>query len=138
MAALTLAALTVLFTAGACNSYSDEDDFSEISGKSYLPKEKQELILQTIEDGDYNAWKKKVEKYGSVSGIIDEINFRRFVEAREYARNGDYDHSLEIGLKLCDSINGYFAEKMPPEKGYRYFSLLQNKVNSEISGTQEA
>jgi hypothetical protein len=99
-AAIAIAFLTVFFTAGNSAGIANADD-SDDSKKSHY---NQELILQTFEENNYEAWQKIVAKNKDIKNIIDENQFNKFVEARRAARSGDYEKAIIISQKLENEL----------------------------------
>lgn len=101
--AVNIALLTIIFSAGIINSSlavlgSDSDFDLNLNNKktAKYSQEKQEKILNTFENSDYQTWKKIIGQNNKVGDIIDEPTFQNFVTARIAARNGQYNKAIKI------------------------------------------
>jgi hypothetical protein len=107
-AAINLAFLTMILSTGITGSYlalnpdlNLDSDFSLTNKENTkYSQAKQEKILSTFEDGDYQSWKKIIGQNNKLNNIIDEFSFQRFVTARIAARGGQYDKALKITAEL--------------------------------------
>ncbi len=106
-AALILAILTLVLTAGVTSSYAYSGEYED-EGSNNGQREKRILALDSFEKNDYKAWRKLVGR-SYISEIISEEKFNSFVEARILARNGRYDESFklsyDLGLELQEEID---------------------------------
>ena len=108
-AAINIAFLTMILTVGISNSFlfsSDFDSDIDLNNKK-APKyiqEKQEKVTATLEQSDYQTWKKLIGKNNKINSLINESDFQLFVEARSAARNGRYDKAIEITDKITEKI----------------------------------
>jgi len=128
MAAISLAAITIILTAGTCSVYADDEESMDFAGSSCLPKAKQELILQSFEAADYGAWQKRISRYCEISDIVDKRIFRDFIKARELARNGDYGRSLEISTRIRKYLENSAPGKIKQSKALGYFKALSGRI----------
>lgn len=99
--AINLALLTIIFSAGITSNYlatanSDSDLNLNNKKTAKYSQEKQEKILNTFENSDYQTWKKIIGQNNKVGDIIDEPTFKNFVTARIAARNGQYNKAIKI------------------------------------------
>jgi len=105
-AAINIAFLTMILS-GIMNSSllaSDSDsDFNNNKTPKYL-RARQEKIINTFENSDYQAWKKIVGQNNKISNIIEEIDFQRFIAARAAARNGQYHKAIKITENLKEEV----------------------------------
>ena len=78
--AINIAFLMMILSAGITNSY---------------------LFINTIENNDYETWRKIAGQNNKTNKVIDETAFKSFNIARTAARNGQYNKALKIteGLK---------------------------------------
>ena len=89
-AAISIAFLTIIFSAGICAGYVNIKGLSQ--NKKNLSK--QEAILETFENNDYKSWKKIMANQGDIGKLVNEDDFNRFVTARTAARSADYDRAI--------------------------------------------
>jgi hypothetical protein len=62
--------------------------------------ERAELILESIEYGSYESWRKLVNNNSKIAKKVCEEDFNEFVRARKLARQGKYEEALN----LCDDL----------------------------------
>lgn len=103
-AAINIAFLTLLLTVGLMNNISNLD-FDQDSNQDNFrgqknTQKKQEMVVYTLENKDYESWKKIVGSNSRLSILIDEYKFKSFVDAREAARNGKYNKAIKITEEL--------------------------------------
>lgn len=107
-AAINIAFLTLLLTVGLMNNISnlefDQDSTSDSLIGSKNTQKKQELVAHTLENKDYEAWKKVVGSNSRLSGLIDEPKFKSLAVARDAARNGYYDKAIKITEELKQTL----------------------------------
>jgi hypothetical protein len=103
-AAISIAFLTLIFTAGLSSGYSvynkNTDD----------PDDDKIVLLSTFENNDYKLWKKVVGKRKRVDKLVSQADFQQFVEARSAVRSGDYDKALAIASVLEDKFQPYVQD----------------------------
>ncbi len=63
-----------------------------------------EEILETFENDDYEAWKKITGENKAVTKIINKKKFEKFIQARQLARQGNYDQALKLTEQLKEEI----------------------------------
>lgn len=109
--AMNIAILTMILSAGITNNYfsnSDQDSDLDIGLNNRkiakYSQEKQEKILNTFENNDYQAWKKIINQNNKINNVIDESAFKDFVTARIAARNGQYDEAIILTEKIKNKI----------------------------------
>ncbi len=106
-AALILAILTLVLTAGVTSSYAYSGEYED-GANDNGQKERRILVLDSFEKNDYKAWRKVVGR-NDISKVINEDKFNSFVEARTLARKGKYDESFklsyDLGLELQEEID---------------------------------
>jgi UDP-N-acetyl-D-mannosaminuronate dehydrogenase len=109
--AMNIAFLTMILSAGITNNYfswldQDSDLDLNFNNKKIAKysQEKQEKILNTFENNDYETWKKIINQNNKINNIIDESVFRDFINARIAARNGRYDEAIIITENLKQKI----------------------------------
>ncbi|MEI6836016.1 MAG: hypothetical protein WCK59_04245 [Candidatus Falkowbacteria bacterium] len=107
--AINIAFLTMILSAGIMTNYfsdSDQDFELNLNNKkaSRESQEKQEKLLSTFENSDYQAWKKIIGQNNKVSHVINEAAFNDFISARIAARSGEYDKALEITENLKKDV----------------------------------
>lgn len=95
-AAMSIAFLTLLLTAGAFTGVVSAQQL----GQDKPGQARQEAILNSFEDNDYEAWRKQVGKKSDIGTIVSQADFGAFVEARRAARSGDYDKAIAISARL--------------------------------------
>lgn len=78
-------------------------------GKGFMGGEQNEAVETAIENSDYSAWKTLMEKRGGrILEVIDtEDDFKKFVEAKNLQKNGDYEAAKEI----LDALGFPFKER---------------------------
>ena len=110
-AAINIALLTLLLTVGLMNNITnlefDQDSTSDSFKGSKNTQKKQEMVVYTLENKDYEAWKKVVGPNSRLSGLIDEYKFKRLAVARDAARNGHYNKAIKITEELKQSLKSY-------------------------------
>ena len=104
-AAISIAFLTMLLTGGLSANYANAKDDSVDDAL----RAKQEAILITFENDDYEEWKEIMGKNKKVKEAISQEDFEQFINARQAARSGNYDLAIKLSakleLKLKDKIN---------------------------------
>lgn len=100
-AALSIAVLTIIFTAGLTDGY---ECFAS-SGQKEAVESKREQIMASIEEADYDAWRQNVGTKNSLTRIISPTDFQEFVRLRQEARSGYYDKSVMLAQNLKIKLN---------------------------------
>ena len=96
----------MLLTAGLSTGYIFEpSDKSDGSNQT-----RQEMVLTTFENSDYDGWKKLMGKKGRLAEVVDQACFAKFVEARYAVRAGEYDRAIALSDDLVEDIKLKFAE----------------------------
>lgn len=77
-----------------------------VQGPNYS-QERHAAMEQAFESRNYQAWKEaRGDRRGRVDAVVNEQNFARFVEAHEFAEEGNLDEARkireELGLGLRD------------------------------------
>lgn len=106
--AINLAFLTMIFSAGITSRYVIDvspdiiDSHINLTNKNATkyPTDMHERVLTTFENSDYATWKKLVGAKHKINNVVDEVTFKRFVVARNAARNGQYNKALKITEQL--------------------------------------
>lgn len=106
-AAIAIAFLTIILSAGICNGFISRDEENE----SKREKSQKVAILNAFEQGDYDTWKKIITQKGGVFKNIDKEEFERFIAARQAARSGDYDTAINISAALENDLKLKLGEK---------------------------
>lgn len=106
-AAIAIAFLTIILSAGVCNGLASRRDENE----NKRERAQKMAILNAFEQGDYDAWKKIIKQKGEVLGDISREEFARFIAARQAARSGDYDVAIEISRQLEEDLKLKLGEK---------------------------
>ncbi len=102
--AINIAFLTIIFSAGLMGKYScsantdSVNDWDNNDISTQYQSEKQIKIIDTLENNDYESWKKMI---GYKINKIDKKIFQNFVIARQAARRGNYKKAI----KLLEQIN---------------------------------
>ncbi|MFA5155414.1 MAG: hypothetical protein WC453_03180 [Patescibacteria group bacterium] len=107
-AALNIAFLTIMLSAGLRGRYVDvtsNDLDTDLSGdlRPGYAQNQQEELLSAFENNDYPAWRKLTAGKPSAPGI-DESTFRRFVAARQAARQGQYGKAIKLTEKIKNEL----------------------------------
>ncbi|MEI8361343.1 MAG: hypothetical protein WCG01_04395 [bacterium] len=103
-AAISIAILTIIFTAGMTDGYRCCARRSKQSAEM-----KRERVMSSIEGADFDQWRQSVgPEYVMLSDIAKE-DFREFVIARKLARSGRYEKSIILANKLKIKFDKYFA-----------------------------
>lgn len=110
--AINLAFLTMIFSAGITSRYVIDvtpdiiDSHINLTNKdnAKYPSDMHERVLNTFEDSDYQTWKKLVGAKNNINKVVDEVAFKRFVVARNAARNGQYNKALKITEQLKKGV----------------------------------
>jgi hypothetical protein len=78
-------------------------------GKGFMSGEQNEAVETAIENSDYSTWKKLMEERGGkILEIIDtEDEFKKFAEAKNLQKSGDYEAAKEI----LDALGFPFKER---------------------------
>jgi len=105
-AAMSIALLTLLFTAGAFTGTTTNHS----SGSNNPAQARQEAVMNAFENDDYEAWKGQVGKKSGIGEIITKDDFKAFVTARKAARSGDYDKAIAISTELEDKLKDKIAD----------------------------
>lgn len=101
-AALSIALLTIIFTAGLTDGY---ECFSDKEQKE-VAEAKREQIMTSIEKADYDLWRQSIGAQNSVTSVINRNDFQAFVQLRQEARSGAYDKSIELAQSLKVKLLG--------------------------------
>ncbi len=95
-AAISIAFLTFLLTGGiTMGRLGVNSDDNNDGGQN-----KEELLLDSFENNDYNFWKKTISKKADIYKVVDKNDFERFTTARSFARAGDYDNAIKLTEKI--------------------------------------
>jgi hypothetical protein len=70
---------------------------------------RQAKILNTFENGDYQAWQKIIGQNNKINNVIDQVTFQRFTAARVAARNGQYNKALKITERIKRKVENKIA-----------------------------
>lgn len=103
-AAVAIAFLTIILSAGICNGMSSGNEESKKN------KSQKVAILTAFEQGDYEAWRQIVGKKGDVYNSISEADFNKFVSARKAARSGDYDKAINLSAEVENELRTKMGE----------------------------
>lgn len=98
-AALAIAFLTLVFSGGLTVGLARTEDRD---GRNQ--GEKEEMILTSFENGDYDTWRRLLGQKGKISEVITKEEFQTFIEAREKARSGRYEEAILIAEKLENKL----------------------------------
>ena len=99
---IILAMLTVIFSSGISTAYADSSEYEEYRKGGTTISERRETVLATFEKNDYQKWLSTIGQDNPLTQMIDETEFNKFIEARNLARAGEYDKSLEIARTLLN------------------------------------
>ena len=108
-AAINIALITIIFTTGlSSNVFAALSGGSDIDIESKLakPDAKQEQVVASIEDDDYESWRKIVGKNSKVAKLIDQKSFDLFVRARNAARQGEYEDAINLTEAVKEQLAG--------------------------------
>lgn len=88
---ITIAVLTFVFSAGMSNVQAQTDVIipDEIGNEV-----RAEYILESLEDSDYDDWKRLVNPNSKLAQKVTKEVFQKFTHARELARQGRYNKAL--------------------------------------------
>lgn len=103
-AALSIAFLTFVLSGGLTSGYINSNQ--NTNNKSASKQE--EMILNSFENDDYDAWKKFIPKKSRIQEVITKDDFERFVSARDLARSGEYDQAI----RLSEGLESKVKEKL--------------------------
>jgi hypothetical protein len=109
-AAISIAFLTIIFTSGISAGYIDAPDQEETQNRKNLSK--QEAILETFENNDYQTWKNIIAKQGDIGKLVTEADFNKFILARSAARSAEYDKAIAIAKELEDALKNKMGLKL--------------------------
>jgi len=110
-AAVSLAVLTLILTAGITSAYGytgDDDGGSDMdtNRKNYsFSSDLQQSVLEAFEESNYQAWLTIVGKESEIAGLISEENFNKFLSARKLARQGRYGKALSLSKELGNELH---------------------------------
>jgi hypothetical protein len=108
-AAISIAFLTVIFSSGLSAGYIDND---RDKGQNKRNLSRQEAILEAFENNDYQSWKKVVAKQGKIAKVVNERDFKKFIEARYAARSGNYKQAIRIAKDLEISLKNKMGQNL--------------------------
>lgn len=97
---IVLALLTVILSSGISTAYANSSEYEEYRKGKTTISERREAMLATFENNDYQKWLKVVGGDNPLVKLISQEEFNKFVSARNLARAGEYDKSLEIGREV--------------------------------------
>jgi hypothetical protein len=103
-AAINIAILTLLMTAGIASNYFFE---GRKSGQDDAVSGAEERVLSAFDDNNYSDWK-KMNKNRKIVSFVGEKDFEDFLAARSAARSGNYEESV----KICDDLENRLNEKI--------------------------
>ncbi|MCK5416656.1 hypothetical protein KAI92_04480 [Candidatus Parcubacteria bacterium] len=107
-AALILAILTFVLTTGVSTAYANSSEYEQLRKCSDLA-EKRILILEAFEKKDYKLWKKIIGN-NPISEVVTVDMFEKFIDARELARNGNYNKSFNLSCELGNDLENTFRQ----------------------------
>lgn len=99
-AAMSIAFLTVIISAGIFKDYLEVIDMKK-GGES---RERQEEMLRTFENNDYQSWQNIVKMKSNLARVVTEKDFEKFVIARKAARAGNYNKSIQLSRELGEEL----------------------------------
>lgn len=130
---IILALLTVIFSSGISTAYANSSEYEEYrKGKSTI-NEKRQDVLMSFENKNYQEWLSAVGRKNPLAKLINEDEFNKFVSARDLARAGQYDASLEIGKEVGVELEKSIWQKISVP---RIVSLDENKPAALIPISQ--
>lgn len=88
---VTIAVLTFVFSAGMSNVQAQTD---VIMPDEIGNERRAEYILESLEESDYDNWKRFVNPNSKLAQKVTRDVFQKFTHARELARQGRYDEAL--------------------------------------------
>ena len=101
---VSLAALTLILTAGVASVSAYQGDYSK-AGPNCTP-ERHEAMEAAFDNNNYNAWESQMAGKGRVTQIINESNFDQFAEAHRLGQVGDIAGAdairAELGLRTSN------------------------------------
>lgn len=104
LTAFTIGAIALGLIATTAGVSAYQGDYTK-SGPDHSP-EREAVMTQAFESGDYNAWKETMDGKGRVLEVVNEGNFARFAEAHRLGNEGDAAGAdairSEIGLRTRD------------------------------------
>ncbi len=104
-AALNIAILTMILSSGLTSRtislVNNDLDLDAETIQTQSTNEQKEKIITAFENNDFMTWQKMVGARNQLGKIIDENGFKKFIEARNAARDGKYEEAIKIteGLK---------------------------------------
>jgi len=98
-AAASIAILTIMLSAGLYTNYNS----NKKNGSNKKSPAKQEEILATFENHDYDAWKMIMTENVKNSDFT-RSDFETFIQARQAARSGNYDQAITISQNLVGRL----------------------------------
>lgn len=108
-AAVSIAFLTFILTAGLSFGSFGVISQSRATGGSVTSS-----VIESLEHGDYEAWKASMNKHQDLAEIVTPVEFSMYTEARQAARNGDYERAIA----LAQTLEAQLKEKI----GAEYFA----------------
>ena len=113
-AAVSLAVLTLILTAGITSAYGfagddSGNDSADKNRKNYsFSSERQQSVLEAFEEANYQAWLKIVGPKSKIARAITKENFNKFITARKLARQCRYDEALKLSRELGEELRASF------------------------------
>lgn len=107
-AALNIAILTMILSSGLTSrtislARADLDLDTEIIQTESSNEQKEKIII-AFENNDFETWQKLIGSRNQLGKIIDENGFNKFIEARNAARDGNYEEAISITESLKNRI----------------------------------
>jgi hypothetical protein len=99
-AALNIAFLTLMLSGGLTAGHINADPSAENEKNAF----KEEIILYSFENNDYETWKKTLPKKSKIQNVITKNDFEQFITARKLARAGKYDQAIQLSTKLENDL----------------------------------
>ncbi len=90
---IAIAVLTFVFSAG---SVVQAKALSDLDNELPQFAQRSELILESIESGSYDTWRKLVNPNSKIAKKVDNDDFDKFIQARILAREGKYQQALAL------------------------------------------
>jgi len=104
----------LVLTPGLVQAYRGDP---AVQGPNYS-EERHTQMTAAFENKDYNAWKNLIQGRGRVSQVVNADNFPKFVEAHQYALEGNLDEANKIRAELGLGLGNGSGKSTGQGQGY--------------------
>lgn len=104
----------LVLTPGLVQAYRGDP---AVQGPNYS-QDRHTAMTAAFEDKDYNAWKNLMQGRGRVTQVVNANNFDKFVEAHQYALEGNLDEANKIRAELGLGLRNGSGQGQGQGQGY--------------------